>query len=97
MQYDAFREGCAAYRPLALWSLNHALEEDELRRQVAAMDEQRLAGFILHPRSGLLTPCMSEDWLRCIEAAVDEADRRGLQAWLYDEDPVPEPAWPAGG
>ena len=65
MQYDAFREGCAAYRPLALWSLNHALEEDELRRQVAAMDEQRLAGFILHPRSGLLTPCMSEDcWLR---------------------------------
>lgn len=89
MQYDAFREGCAAYRPLALWSLNHALEEDELRRQVAAMDEQRLAGFILHPRSGLLTPCMSEDWLRCIEAAVDEADRRGLQAWLYDEDPYP--------
>lgn len=89
MTYADFLRGNDAYRPVAFWSLNHALEEEELRRQIADMDAQGLAGFVLHPRSGLLTPCLSEEWFRCIEAAVDEADRRGMQAWLYDEDPYP--------
>lgn len=89
MTYTEFLQGSDAFRPIALWSLNHTLEEEELRRQIADMDAQGVAGFVLHPRSGLLTPCLSEEWFRCIEAAVDEADKRGMQAWLYDEDPYP--------
>ncbi|HUT73544.1 MAG TPA: glycosyl hydrolase [Armatimonadota bacterium] len=79
------------YRGAPFWSWNDDLEPEELRRQVREMKEQGLGGFFMHARVGLITPYLSERWMECIEAAVDEARQLGLEAWLYDED-----KWPSG-
>ncbi len=84
-----FFTAAADYRPIAFWSLNHKLEKAEMSWQIKQMAEQRLSGFLLHARSGLLTPYLSQDWFDMIEHAVQEAKRYGLKAWLYDEDPYP--------
>lgn len=76
-------------RPIAFWSLNHELNEEELAWQIEQMAQKGLGGFIMHPRSGLLIPYMSERWLDLIEFAVKEAEKYGMAAWLYDEDPYP--------
>jgi hypothetical protein len=89
MNFNDFKAGNKDFRPLALWSLNHELTKEELSWQIAEMAAKGLQGFIMHARSGLLTPYLSERWFLMLEHAILEAKRYGLKAWLYDEDPYP--------
>lgn len=73
-------------RPVPFWSWNDKLEPDELRRQIGAMQDAGMGGFFMHARGGLETEYLSEDWFRAVEASVDEAKKRGMQAWCYDEN-----------
>ncbi len=79
------------YRGVPFWSWNDDLDPAELRRQVREMKEQGLGGFFMHARVGLITPYLSERWMECVEATVDEARSLDMDAWLYDED-----KWPSG-
>jgi hypothetical protein len=83
------------YRPAPFWFLNHKLEKKEIRRQIKLMHEAGVSGFFMHPRAGLKTPYGSDEWFNMIEVMVDEAEKSGMKAWLYDEDPYPSGA--AGG
>jgi hypothetical protein len=80
------------YRPTPFWFLNHKLEKDEILRQLQMMQNAGVSGFFMHPRAGLKTPYMSGEWLDIIEFIVNEAEKLGLKAWLYDEDPFPSGA-----
>jgi len=86
-----FRNPPKEYREVPFWSWNDDLDPQELRRQIAIMDEAGWGGFFMHARVGLRTPYMGQQWLACIHACVDEARQRGMGAWLYDED-----KWPSG-
>lgn len=76
-------------KPIVFWALNHKLEEDELRRQLKEMSDKRVGGVILHPRSGLLTPYLTDEFFEMIGFIIEEAEKLGLDVWLYDEDPYP--------
>lgn len=78
-------------RPVPFWSWNDKLEPDELRRQIGAMQDAGMGGFFMHARGGLETEYLSEEWFCAVEASVDEAKKRGMQAWCYDEN-----GWPSG-
>jgi hypothetical protein len=80
-----------AFRAAPFWSWNDDLDPEELIRQVGIMDEAGWGGFFMHSRVGLVTPYLSERWMECVRAAVAEARRRGMSAYLYDED-----KWPSG-
>jgi len=73
------------------WSWNDDLQEEELIRQIAMMDEQGWGGFFMHSRIGLRTPYLTEEWMHLVKVCVEEAKKRGMSAWLYDED-----RWPSG-
>lgn len=79
------------YRGKPFWAWNGRLEERELRRQIRIMKEMGLGGFFMHSRVGLATPYLGEEWFRLTEACCDEAEKLGMEAWLYDED-----RWPSG-
>jgi len=79
------------HRSAPFWSWNDRLDPKELRRQVRDMKAHGMGGFFMHSRVGLETPYMGREWMRCIQATVDEAARIGMNAWLYDED-----RWPSG-
>jgi hypothetical protein len=79
------------FRGAPFWSWNDDLDPEELRRQVRLHREAGLGGYFMHARVGLVTPYLSERWMRCIEATVDEGKKVGLASWLYDED-----KWPSG-
>ncbi len=80
------------YRPAPFWFLNHCLEKPEIARQLRQMRECGVSGFFMHPRAGLKTPYMSAEWMEMIRFIIEEAEKVGLQAWLYDEDPFPSGA-----
>ncbi len=86
-----FKNPGKEFRGAPFWSLNDKLEDSELSRQISLMDDGWFGGFFLHAREGLVTPYMSEEWLNRIETCLKEAEKRGMYAWLYDED-----KWPSG-
>lgn len=79
------------YRPLPFWSWNDKLEKEKLIEQIHWMNEKENGGFFMHARSGLMTEYLSEEWMQCIEACADEAEKLGMKAWVYDEN-----GWPSG-
>jgi len=86
-----FRNPGAAYRGKPFWSWNGELKEDELIRQIHVMKEMGLGGFFMHSRTGLVTEYLGDEWFRLTNACADEAERLGMEAWIYDED-----RWPSG-
>ena len=88
---EAFRNPGSAYRGKPFWAWNGKLEAEELRRQIRVMHRMGLGGFFMHSRVGLATPYLSDEWFEMIKACIDEADKLGMEAWLYDED-----RWPSG-
>ena len=79
------------YRPVPFWSWNEKLSVLETCRQVALMDQVGIGGFFMHARGGLQTKYMGDEWFDNVSACVEEAKRRGMLAWAYDEN-----GWPSG-
>lgn len=88
---DSFTNPGAALRGKPFWAWNGKLEEKELRRQIRVMKEMGFGGFFMHSRSGLETEYLGKEWFELINACTDEAEKQGMEAWLYDED-----RWPSG-
>ncbi len=81
----------AQYQSVPFWSWNDKLEPEVLRAQIRWMKEQGIGGFFMHARGGLRTSYLSEEWMQCVDACVEEAKKLGMQAWIYDEN-----GWPSG-
>ena len=86
-----FRDPPKQYRPSPFWSWNDKLREDELRWQVREMKDKGFGGYFMHSRVGLITEYLSDEWMRMIEACLDEGTKADMESWLYDED-----KWPSG-
>ncbi|MGN7355834.1 glycosyl hydrolase [Paenibacillus sp. SAF-054] len=89
--YELFVNPPAAYRGKPFWSWNGKLEKEELLRQIHVIKEMGFGGFFMHSRTGLATEYLGDEWFEFINACSEEAERLGLEAWLYDED-----RWPSG-
>lgn len=86
-----FTDDLTAYRAIPFWSWNDKLEPKELRRQIRWMKDMGMGGFFMHARGGLKTEYLSEEWMQCVDACADEAQKIGMHAWAYDEN-----GWPSG-
>ena len=89
--FDGLKEALAQYQSVPFWSWNDKLDQTMLTQQIRWMKAQGIGGFFMHARGGLRTEYMSEEWMQCVDACVDEAKKQGMQAWIYDEN-----GWPSG-
>jgi hypothetical protein len=72
-----------------LWALNDDCSDSKIDRFVDAFAEGDAAAVCLHPRPGLLKPYGGDAWFAFIQRTVERCAARGLDVWLYDEDPFP--------
>ena len=79
------------YGILPFWFLNGELDPKEMIYQLQEFRDKGMPGIILHGRYGLETPYIGEIYLDRIRLAVEEAQKLGLQTWIYDEM-----NWPSG-
>ncbi len=79
------------YMAAPFWFWNDVMDPVEIRRQIVEMAGENVGGFFMHARMGRVTPYMSKEWMQAVRAAVDEARKLGMSAWIYDED-----GWPSG-
>ena len=86
-----FRTPGIEFRGAPFWAWNSKLEIPELLRQLRHLKRMGFGGFFMHARVGLDTEYLGDEWFECIRACVAEAEKLGMNAWLYDED-----RWPSG-
>ena len=88
---ELFRNPTSEYRGTPFWAWNGKLDNNELKEQIDHFQTMGLGGFHMHVRTGMNCPYLSEDFMGHIRFCVEEARKRGMLAWLYDED-----RWPSG-
>ena len=84
-----FAKPAVKYRAKPFWGWNGTLDKDELVRQVNIMKEMGYGGFFIHSRTGLRTEYLGSDWFDAVKVCIEEAEKIGLEVWLYDEDRYP--------
>ncbi|MGW8178808.1 MAG: glycosyl hydrolase, partial [bacterium] len=72
-----------------LWVWNDMLTEEQIRSTLRDLAGQKVKQAFVHPRPGLMTPYLSEDWFRLWKVALDEAERLDMNIWIYDENSYP--------
>jgi hypothetical protein len=76
----------------SLWSINAALDQGRLRRQLDQFRAVGLDGVVWHPRFyPNIPPYLGERYLEEVSGAILHAKAIGLAFWIYDED-----GWPSG-
>ena len=88
---ELFKNPTSEYRGTPFWAWNCKLEPELLKKEIEYMKEMGFGGFHMHPRVGLATEYLSEEYMDCIKACVEKAKDEKMLAWLYDED-----KWPSG-
>lgn len=67
------------------WTWNDMLTEEHIQLTLRDLAEQNVRQVWVHPRPGLMTPYLSDNWFRIWRVALDEANRlRGLEAAGWD-------------
>jgi hypothetical protein len=88
---ELFQNPPCKYRGAPFWSWNNRLDVGQLMRQIDCLKAMGFGGFHMHPRTGLDTPYLSDEYMQVVRACTQRAEREGMLAWLYDED-----RWPSG-
>ncbi len=91
LSIELFENPTKEYRGAPFWSWNAELQSDRLREQIACFKEMGFGGFYMHPRSGMETEYLSEEYFGLIADCIESAKENGMNACLYDED-----RWPSG-
>lgn len=79
------------YSLAPLWYWNDDLREDELVRQLEEMRHQDVNEAMIFPMAGMNAKYLSEEYFNAYRFTLQEAQKRGMRIWIYDEY-----CWPSG-
>jgi hypothetical protein len=84
-----FKNPPREYSTGPLWVWNDLLTEQQIRETLRDLATQKVKQVWVHPRPGLMTPYLSDDWFRLWKVALNEAERLDMNVWIYDENSYP--------
>ncbi|MDX9880434.1 MAG: glycosyl hydrolase [Prolixibacteraceae bacterium] len=79
----------AAYRSIPLWDWNDSISEKEIAFQMEEFKKAGIGGVFVHPRPGLITEYISENWHQLFDFTVKKGRELGMEVWIYDENSYP--------
>ncbi len=77
------------YSSVPLWVWNDMLTEEQIISTMRDLAAQKVKQVFVHPRPGLTTPYLSDDWFRLWKVALKEAEKLDMNVWIYDENSYP--------
>ena len=86
---DLIQDPPASYRPAPFWDWNDQITESEIDFQMKKFKEGGVGGVFVHPRPGLVTEYLSEEWNRLFTYTVEVARKLEMDVWIYDENSYP--------
>ncbi len=77
------------YHSAPLWVWNDMLTDEQIVGTMRDLAGQQVKQVFVHPRPGLMTPYLSDEWFRLWRVALEEAERLDMNVWIYDENSYP--------
>ena len=77
------------FRPAPLWTWNADVTHADIDRMLADFKAQGFGGAFIHPRPGIETGYLSDEWFELWRYSVEKGKELGLDIWIYDEDSYP--------
>lgn len=88
---EIFKNPGCEYRGAPFWAWNCELDKDELLSQIDCLKEMGFGGYHMHPRVGMATPYLTDEFMNLIKSCVEKGKENDMNSYLYDED-----RWPSG-
>lgn len=84
-----FADPAMEYRtvPFNVW--NGEVTPQEVERTLTELKEAGSGGAFIHPRPGLITEYLGEEWFAGFQTALDWGKQNDLDIWIYDENAYP--------
>ena len=77
------------YGSAPLWVWNDDVTKEQIDNQLTDFKSGGMGGVFIHPRPGLLTSYLSDEWFSLCAYTVKKGKELGMNVWLYDENSYP--------
>ncbi len=77
------------YGSAPLWVWNTEVTTELIDTMMHAFSQNAFGGVFIHPRPGLVTEYLSDEWFRLVAHTLKKGRELGLQVWIYDENSYP--------
>ena len=77
------------YRSAPLWDWNEKITEEGIDFQMREFKKAGIGGVFVHPRPGLITEYLSDDWFHLFDYTVQKGKELDMKVWIYDENSYP--------
>ena len=84
-----FAEPPAEYTTAPFFVWNAEITRDEIDKFMEGFKKQGSSQVFIHPRPGLITEYMSENWYNLYKYTVEKGKELGMNVWIYDENSYP--------
>ncbi|MDR2425378.1 MAG: hypothetical protein LBD59_11775 [Prevotellaceae bacterium] len=84
-----FAEPPAEYGSAPLWVWNTEITKEMLETSLNDLKAKGFGGVFIHPRPGLITEYIANQWFELCRHAVNVGKQLGMYVWIYDENSYP--------
>ncbi|MDR2847844.1 MAG: hypothetical protein LBV39_01940 [Bacteroidales bacterium] len=77
------------YGTAPLWVWNTKITREIIDRSLTELKDKKFGGVFVHPRPGLVTEYLSDDWFSLYRYTVEKAKELDMNVWIYDENSYP--------
>jgi hypothetical protein len=73
--------------PFFVW--NAEITKEEIEKDMTSFKNAGSSQVFIHPRPGLITEYLSENWFGLYQYTVEKGKELGMDVWIYDENSYP--------
>ena len=84
-----FAEPAKEYGTAPLYVWNTTITRELIDRTMTDMKDKGFGGVFVHPRPGLITEYLSDEWFDLFRYTLEKGKQLGLNTWIYDENSYP--------
>jgi len=84
-----FAEPSKEYRTVPFHVWNTTITRELIDHTLTDLKDKGCGGVFVHPRPGLVTEYLSNEWFDLFRYTVDKGKQLGMNIWIYDENSYP--------
>ena len=84
-----FKAPSAEYTTAPFFVWNYKITKEEIDNYLQDFKNQGSSQVFVHPRPGLVTEYLSDEWFELFKYTVDKGKELGMKVWIYDENSYP--------
>ncbi len=84
-----FQNPPTEYRTVPFWVWNNDVSKQDIDHTLVEFKDKGFGGVFIHPRYGLITEYLSDEWWELVAYSLQKAKELDLNIWIYDENSFP--------